>query len=229
MSAERTQFVLSGTRQLYAGFVSGNYFDMLGARVSQGRALADFDVAAGGNAVAVLSDEAWAFEALPLSEVLALQMFPLRIASWIGAVLGAIAIVLSVSGLYGVLTYTLSARTREIGIRMALGATSGRVLRLVMLQCVRLSAWGVAAGLAVAFAAMKKRHPDAQRFRRRRGRACGRDRCRCRGSGAGGVLSCAAGDTHHSVAGASRRSLIGLRQRACLSRVTGRAHSPRPR
>jgi hypothetical protein len=155
VSAERTQFVLSGTRQLYAGFVSGNYFDMLGARVSQGRALADFDVAAGGNAVAVLSDEAWAFEALPLSEVLALQMFPLRIASWIGAVLGAIAIVLSVSGLYGVLTYTLSARTREIGIRMALGATSGRVLRLVMLQCVRLSAWGVAAGLAVAFAAMK--------------------------------------------------------------------------
>jgi predicted permease len=97
----------------------------------------------------------FAFEALPLTEVLALQMFPLRIASWIGAVLGAIAIALSVSGLYGVLTYTLSARTREIGIRMALGATSGRVLRLVMRQCVRLSAWGVAAGLAVAFATMK--------------------------------------------------------------------------
>ena len=97
----------------------------------------------------------FAFEALPLSEVLALQMFPLRIASWIGVLLGGIAIVLSVSGLYGVLTYTLSARTREIGIRMALGATSGRVLRLVMRQCVRLSAWGVLAGLAIAFVAMK--------------------------------------------------------------------------
>jgi hypothetical protein len=61
VSAERTQFVLSGGRQLYAGFVSGNYFDMLGARVSQGRPLADFDVQAPGrNAVAVLSDQAWA-------------------------------------------------------------------------------------------------------------------------------------------------------------------------
>jgi predicted permease len=97
----------------------------------------------------------FAFETLPLTEVLGLQMFPLRIASWIGAVLGAIAIALSVSGLYGVLTYTLSQRTREIGIRMALGATSARVLGLVMRQCARLSAWGVAIGLGLAFAAMK--------------------------------------------------------------------------
>ena len=97
----------------------------------------------------------FAFEALPLTEVLALQMFPLRVASWIGALLGAIAIVLSVSGLYGVLTYMLSQRTREIGIRMALGATSARVVRLVMRQCARLAAVGVFLGLAVAFVVMK--------------------------------------------------------------------------
>ena len=48
VSAERTQFVLSGERQLYTGFVSGNYFDMLGARVSIGRPLAEFDVASPG-------------------------------------------------------------------------------------------------------------------------------------------------------------------------------------
>jgi macrolide transport system ATP-binding/permease protein len=60
VSAERTQFVVSGGRQLFAGFVSGNYFEMLGARVSQGRPLADFDLKASGtNAVAVLSDQAW--------------------------------------------------------------------------------------------------------------------------------------------------------------------------
>ena len=60
VSAEVTQFVRSNSRQLYAGFVSGNYFEMLGARVSQGRPLADFDVKApGANAVAVLSDQAW--------------------------------------------------------------------------------------------------------------------------------------------------------------------------
>lgn len=97
----------------------------------------------------------FAFEALPLAEVLALQMFPLRIASWIGAVLGAIAIALSVSGLYGVLTYMLSQRTREIGIRMALGATSARVLRLVMRQCARLAAAGVAVGVVLSLAVMK--------------------------------------------------------------------------
>jgi predicted permease len=96
-----------------------------------------------------------ALEALPLTEVLALQMFPLRVASWIGALLGAIAMGLSVSGLYGVLTYMLSQRTREIGIRMALGATSARVVRLVMRQCARLAAAGVLLGLAVAFIVMK--------------------------------------------------------------------------
>jgi len=97
----------------------------------------------------------FAFESLPLTEVLALQMFPLRIASWIGALLGAIAMALSVSGLYGVLTYMLSQRTREIGIRIALGATSARVLGLVMRQCAQLSALGVIVGVGLAFAAMK--------------------------------------------------------------------------
>ena len=97
----------------------------------------------------------FALEALPLSEVLALQMFPLRVASWIGSLLGAIAMALSVSGLYGVLTYSLSQRTREIGIRMALGATSARVLQLVMRQCARLAAFGLAIGVVLAFAVMK--------------------------------------------------------------------------
>ena len=97
----------------------------------------------------------FAFEALPLGEVLALQMFPLRVASWIGSLLGVIAMALSVSGLYGVLTYLLSQRTKEIGIRMALGATSAKVLTLVMRQCARLAALGMAIGVALAFAVMK--------------------------------------------------------------------------
>jgi predicted permease len=97
----------------------------------------------------------FAFEALPLAEVLALQVFPLRIASWIGALLGAIAMALSISGLYGVLMFMLSQRTREIGIRMALGATSARVLRLVMRQCARLAAVGMTLGVVLAFVAMR--------------------------------------------------------------------------
>ena len=95
------------------------------------------------------------FEAVPLDEIKAAQMYPLRAAAWVGAVLGGIALVLSVSGLYGVLSYTLSQRTREIGIRMALGATAGAVVRLVMAQSARLAGVGALVGLAVAFAAMQ--------------------------------------------------------------------------
>jgi predicted permease len=96
-----------------------------------------------------------AFEALTLDEMRALQLYPLRAASWVGTLLGVVALALSVSGLYGVLTYTLSQRTKEIGIRMALGATAGAVVRLVMGQSARLAGVGAAIGLVVAFAALK--------------------------------------------------------------------------
>jgi hypothetical protein len=95
------------------------------------------------------------FEALPLGDMRAAQMYPIRAASWIGSLLGAIALALSVSGLYGVLSYTLTQRTREIGIRMALGATGAAVVRLVMGQSGRLAGIGAAVGLAVAFSVLK--------------------------------------------------------------------------
>ena len=78
---------------------------------------------------------------------------PNRLMDWRRA--GGIAMALSVSGLYGVLTYLLSQRTREIGIRMALGATSSRVLGLVMGQCARLTAAGAGAGVVLAFIVLK--------------------------------------------------------------------------
>jgi hypothetical protein len=95
------------------------------------------------------------FEALPLDEMKALQVYPLLAASWIGFVLSAVALALSVSGLYGVLTYTVNQRTKEIGIRMALGATAAMIVRFVMQQFARLAGFGVAAGLLAAFGAMK--------------------------------------------------------------------------
>ena len=96
-----------------------------------------------------------AFEALPLGELHALQVYPLLAASWIGCLLAAVALILSVSGLYGVLTYTLNQRTKEIGIRIALGATSRIIVRLVMSQSARLAGIGAMIGLTAAYLAMR--------------------------------------------------------------------------
>jgi ABC-type antimicrobial peptide transport system permease subunit len=62
------------------------------------------------------------------------------------------ALFLASIGLYGVLTYSVSLRTREIGLRVALGARPGRILRDVMRHGVGLAAAGVVAGLAGALA-----------------------------------------------------------------------------
>ena len=81
------------------------------------------------------------------------RAFPFRMAYWVSATLGALALLLAVSGIYGVLSYLVSQRTREIGVRMALGATASSVTRMVVLQCVRLAGGGIVlgglAGLAV--------------------------------------------------------------------------------
>jgi putative ABC transport system permease protein len=95
------------------------------------------------------------FEILPLEEMRALQIYPLKAASSVGFLLGTLALVLSVSGLYGVLTYMLSQRTREIGIRMALGATATGVVTLMVRQSARLATIGGAIGLVIAFASLK--------------------------------------------------------------------------
>ena len=96
-----------------------------------------------------------AFDVLALDEIVALQKFPLRAASWIGTLLSSVALALSISGLYGVLIYTFGQRTREIGIRMALGASTRAVTRLVVLQSARLAAVGGAVGLVLGFSVMK--------------------------------------------------------------------------
>jgi predicted permease len=67
-------------------------------------------------------------------------------------VFGTLALILASVGLYGVMAYAVSRRRREIGLRMALGATRGNVLRLVIADGMRLVGWGVVIGLGAVLA-----------------------------------------------------------------------------
>jgi predicted permease len=75
---------------------------------------------------------------------------PMRLGATLAAFQGAIGLLLAVLGLYTVVAYGVSRRTREIGIRMALGADARAVVRLVVREGLRLTAVGIIAGLALA-------------------------------------------------------------------------------
>ncbi len=85
-----------------------------------------------------------------LDQYRALGIYPFRAASFIGFAVGGLALLLTISGIYGVLSYLVTQRTKEIGIRVALGATTGTVTSLVLKQSLRLAAIGIGYGVSLA-------------------------------------------------------------------------------
>jgi predicted permease len=87
-----------------------------------------------------------------LSRAISASYFGQRIGGSFVGFFGAVALVLAAIGLYGVLAYMVTQRSREVGIRIALGAARGDVLRLVLNQGLRMTALGLAIGLGIALA-----------------------------------------------------------------------------
>ena len=69
--------------------------------------------------------------------------------------MGLLAVLLAAVGLYGVVSYVMAGRTREFGVRLALGATPSALMRLVVTYGLRLAAVGGTVGLALGFGALR--------------------------------------------------------------------------
>ena len=84
-----------------------------------------------------------------------ITVLPQRIAVIVTGALGSVGLLLAALGLYGVIAYSVNRRTREMGVRIALGAQRSDVLRLVLREGARLVAAGVALGIVLAAAATR--------------------------------------------------------------------------
>ena len=91
------------------------------------------------------------YDAKTLTEHMNIPLFPAKIAAGALGSFGVLALVLAAVGIYGVMSYVVAGRTREIGLRMALGAQSRSVGLLILRQGMMLALIGSVIGLALAF------------------------------------------------------------------------------
>jgi predicted permease len=91
------------------------------------------------------------FDAAPLREFIGASLYPQKVAASLMTLLSTLALLLAAVGLYSVMAYSVAQRTQEIGVRMALGAAPGHVMRMVVQQGLAMTTLGLAVGLALAW------------------------------------------------------------------------------
>lgn len=91
----------------------------------------------------------------PLSQLVSQTLAQSRFNTGLLAAFAVVAIILAAVGIYGVIAYNVAQRTKEIGIRMALGAQQRQMLTVILRQSLTMAAIGIVVGLAGAFAATR--------------------------------------------------------------------------
>jgi putative ABC transport system permease protein len=92
------------------------------------------------------------FDVLTMDEIVADSFGPKRLTLWLLTFFASVALILCAIGLYGIVAYSVSQRTQEIGVRVAIGAQPADLARMVLRQGVRLAATGLLPGLIIALA-----------------------------------------------------------------------------
>jgi putative ABC transport system permease protein len=95
------------------------------------------------------------FDVRTMEDHLGIALLPARLGGTVLGLFGLLGLVLAAVGIYGVMAYSVAQRSRELGIRVALGANRSRVLRLVLVEGLQLAAIGTALGLMGAVGAAR--------------------------------------------------------------------------
>jgi ABC-type antimicrobial peptide transport system permease subunit len=105
------------------------------------------------NAIRAIDASLPIYDARTLNEHMQVAVFAQKMAANLLGAMGVLALLLAAIGLYGVMAYAVTQRTQELGIRLALGASPGSLLNMIVGQGMRLTTIGLTIGLMVALAA----------------------------------------------------------------------------
>ena len=139
-------FVYRPYSQVYDSFL------FILARTSMDPERTALDMLAAGREI---DPEFWVWDVKTMERHLGIMLMPARISAFILGAFAVLALTLASIGLYGIVSYAVARRTREVGIRMSLGADGSRVVRMLMSSGLKLVAVGSVIGLALAFAAAR--------------------------------------------------------------------------